>query len=89
MTDGPEVVHVVRTAWSKEQVADRGLAALRQAVLDDLTRGAHCSLKGAGDVSITIESSEWGTVAGRARARCRDPLCVDLAAAQRPAPPTS
>ncbi|MFJ6777176.1 hypothetical protein ACIQOV_40555 [Kitasatospora sp. NPDC091257] len=82
----PEVVHVARTAWSTDQVADRGLAALRQTVLDDLIREAHCSLNGTGDVSITIEPTEWGMTTGRARARCSDPLCVDLATAHRAGP---
>ncbi|MBO1413074.1 hypothetical protein [Streptomyces sp. FH025] len=85
MPNEPEVVHVARAAWSAAQVADRGLGALRQTVLDDLIRDAHCSLAGTGDVSITIESDEWDT-AGRARARCSDPLCVDLATAHRAGP---
>ncbi|MFJ2866888.1 hypothetical protein [Kitasatospora sp. NPDC087314] len=85
MSNEPEVVHVARTIWSADRVADCGLGALRQTLLDDLIREAHCSLNGTGDVRITIESDEWGT-AGRAHARCSDPLCVDLATAHRARP---
>ncbi|MFJ6380188.1 hypothetical protein ACIQI7_09325 [Kitasatospora sp. NPDC092039] len=85
MPNKREVNHIVRTAWSTDQVADRGLGALRQTVLEDLIRSAHCSLNGTGDVRITIETDEWGTV-GRGHARCSDPLCVDLVAAHRRGP---
>ncbi|MYQ82956.1 MULTISPECIES: hypothetical protein [unclassified Streptomyces] len=86
-TDGPEVVHVARRAWTDDEVAKHGLAALRLAVLEDLIREARCGLTGTGDVAITLKPSGLGTVVGRASAKCTDPACVDLAAAQRTARP--
>lgn len=73
-----DVVHVVRTVR-----ADGDLAMLRQMALADLIGQTPCHLAGAGDVGITVVPSVGEMVVARATARCSDPRCIGLAAAER------
>lgn len=81
MTDEPAVIHETRRAWPKEEVALFGEDALRQTLSDELIRNSLCGLGSAGAIKVVIEPAIWGVITGRAKARCTDPLCVDLLAA--------